>query len=50
MGVRVVGDKIAPAEFEQFAPSRRTLRQFIGACAGLNAQIRDVMLPDPDKS
>jgi len=26
----------------------RTLRQFVGACADLDALVRDVMLPNPD--
>ncbi len=36
-------------EFDTFAPTRRTLRQFLGACDDLRALIRDVMLPNPDK-
>jgi len=35
-------------EFDTFGSTRRTLRQFIAACAELNGVIRDVMLPDPD--
>ena len=35
-------------EFDTFPPTRRTLRQFIGACHDLDAQIRDLMLPNPD--
>jgi transaldolase len=35
-------------EFDTFAPTRRTLRQFITACHDLNSQIRDVMIPNPD--
>jgi transaldolase len=35
-------------EFDSYGPTRRTLRQFIGACADLNAIIRDVLLPNPD--
>ena len=42
-------DGLTPAEFDTFGPTRRTLRQFIGACADLNALVRDVMLPNPDK-
>ena len=34
-------------EFDSFAPTVRTLRQFIAACADLDALVRDVMLPDP---
>jgi transaldolase len=39
---------LTPEEFDQFAPTRRTLRQFIAACADLNQLVRDVMLPNPD--
>src|SRR5580693_4828721 len=35
-------------EFDSFAPSRRTLRQFIAACAELDALVRDFMIPNPD--
>jgi transaldolase len=38
------------AEFDSYAPTRRTLRQFLGACDDLRALIRGVMLPDPDKA
>ena len=31
-----------------FAPSRRTLRQFLGACDDLRQLVRDVMIPSPD--
>jgi transaldolase len=37
------------AEFDSFGPTRRTLRQFLGACADLDALIRDLMIPNPDK-
>ena len=37
-------------EFDTYAPTRRTLRQVLGACDDLRALIRGVMLPDPDKS
>ena len=36
-------------EFDTFGSTRRTLRGFIGACAEMNAIIRDIMLPNPDK-
>jgi transaldolase len=36
------------AQFDTFAPTRRTLRQFLGACADLRQLVRDVMLPNPD--
>ena len=35
-------------KFDSFGATRRTLRQFIGACADLNAIVRDVMIPNPD--
>lgn len=35
-------------EFEDFAPTRRTLRQFLGACDDLRRLVRDVMIPSPD--
>jgi transaldolase len=41
-------DGLAVADFDSFAPTRRTLRQFLGACDDLNRLIRDVMLPNPD--
>jgi transaldolase len=37
-------------EFDFFAPTRRTLRQFISACHELDAVVRDVLIPDPDAS
>ena len=41
-------DGLTPAEFDTFPPTRRTLRQFIAACHDLDAQVRDIMLPNPD--
>jgi transaldolase len=41
-------DGISVDEFNSFAPTRRTLRQFIAACADLNSIVRDVMLQNPD--
>src|ERR1700692_1433997 len=35
-------------EFDSFAPSRRTLRQFIGACHDLDGLVRHFMIPNPD--
>jgi transaldolase len=35
-------------KFDSFGATRRTLRQFTGACADLNAIVRDVMIPNPD--
>ena len=42
-------DGLSVAEFDQFAPTRRTLRQFVAACGALNTFVRDVMIPDPDR-
>jgi transaldolase len=39
---------LTPEEFDSFGPTRRTLRQFIAACADLNSIVRDVMIPNPD--
>lgn len=36
--------------FDGFPPTVRTLRQFIDACHSLSAYVRNIMLPDPDKS
>ena len=41
-------DGMTTAEFEQFGATRRTLRQFLGACAELEGVVRDVLLPNPD--
>ncbi len=41
-------DGLAPEEFDSFGATRRTLRQFIVACAYLASLVRDVMLPNPD--
>jgi transaldolase len=35
-------------QFDDFPPTRRTLRQFLGACDDLRALVRDVMIPNPD--
>jgi transaldolase len=40
-------DGLSPVEFDSFAPTVRTLRQFIAACGDLEALVRDVMLPEP---
>jgi transaldolase len=42
-------DGLAVDEFDSFGPTRRTLRQFIGACGDLATLVRDVMIPNPDK-
>lgn len=39
---------LAPAEFDNFGCTRRTLRQFIAACAEMNSIVRDIILPNPD--
>jgi transaldolase len=39
---------LSRTEFDMFPPTRRTLRQFIGACHDLDAQVRELMLPNPD--
>ena len=36
-------------EFDTFGSTRRTLRQFITACAEMNGIVRDIILPNPDK-
>jgi transaldolase len=41
-------DGLAIAEFDSFAPTRRTLRQFIAACHDLDSLVRDFMIPNPD--
>jgi transaldolase len=43
-------DGLPDAEFDMFPPTRRTLRQFIAACHELDAQIREVMIPNPDQA
>jgi len=41
-------DGLSVEEFDSFPPTRRTLRQFIGACSELEALIRDFLVPNPD--
>ncbi len=41
-------DGLAPAEFEAFGASARTLRTFITSYHDLQAAIRDLVLPNPD--
>ncbi|MFL6353864.1 MAG: transaldolase family protein [Bryobacteraceae bacterium] len=41
-------DGLSVQEFDAFAPTVRTLRQFIEACHELAAHVRDLMLPNPD--
>jgi transaldolase len=40
-------DGLSNEEFDSFAPTVRTLRQFIAACTDLAGLVRDVMIPDP---
>jgi len=42
-------DGMTVAEFDGFGATRRTLRQFLAATADLEALVRDVVVPDPDK-
>jgi len=42
-------DGLTVGEFDQFPPTRRTLRQFVGACGDLATLVRDVMIPNPDQ-
>jgi len=42
-------DGLSPEEFDTYGATRRTLRQFLAAGADLNAVVRDVMVPNPDK-
>jgi transaldolase len=37
-------------EFDSFGPTVRTLRQFLEACHDLFAHVRDIVLPNPDKT
>lgn len=41
-------ERLSVPEFDNFGPTRRTLRQFITACHDLDAVVRDIMLPNPD--
>ncbi|MCL4854194.1 MAG: hypothetical protein KJZ78_22770 [Bryobacteraceae bacterium] len=41
-------DGLSIDEFDTFGSTRRTLRQFSGACTDLAVLIREVMLPNPD--
>src|SRR3954468_10341012 len=41
-------DGLAPSEFDDFGPTRRTLRQFSAACHDLERLVRDVVVADPD--
>jgi transaldolase len=39
---------LSAQEFDTFGPTGRTLRQFIAACHEMPAQIREIMIPNPD--
>jgi len=41
-------DGLSVEEFDNYGATRRTLRQFVAACADLNSIVRDVMIPNPD--
>ncbi len=41
-------DGLAMNDFDTFAPTRRTLRQFISACHDLDALVLDFLVPNPD--
>jgi transaldolase len=43
-------DGLSPAEFDDFGPTRRTIRQFSAACHDLERLVRDVVVADPDNS
>jgi transaldolase len=38
---------LSVAEFDSFGATRRTLRQFIGACHDLDGVVRDFLIPEP---
>lgn len=42
-------DGLTPAEFTEYGATTRTLRQFLAANSELEAFVRDVTLPNPDK-
>ena len=41
-------DGMTTREFDEFGPTARTLRSFIGSYRDLLAVVRDFMLPNPD--
>jgi transaldolase len=41
-------DGLAPADFDSFAPSARTLRAFVGSYHELLHQVMDALVPNPD--
>jgi transaldolase len=42
-------DGLSGAEFDGFGATLRTLRQFLAATCALEALVRDVVVPDPDR-
>jgi transaldolase len=42
-------DGLAVGELEQYGAYRRTLRQFLLAYQDLQAEVRDAIVPDPDR-
>jgi transaldolase len=42
-------DALDPAGLEGYGASRRTMRQFLAAFADLQAEVRDAIIPDPDR-
>lgn len=42
-------DGLAVHELETYGAARRTMRQFLAATADLQAEIRDALIPDPDR-
>jgi transaldolase len=42
-------DGMTVSEFDAFGATRRTLRQFLTANTDLEALVRDVVVPNPDK-
>jgi transaldolase len=42
-------DGMTPAQFQEYGATRKTLRQFLAACAELETLVRDAVLPDPEK-
>ena len=43
-------DGLSPAEFDDFGPTRRTIRQFSAACHDLERLVRDVVVADPEST
>ena len=41
-------DALGIPEFIDFAPTRRTLRQFLAATHELAVEVRNILVPDPD--